>query len=193
MPIIERATVILWRVPAAPRENHSSFTSIGNRTRSNSFHDWRHWGWAGYRLGQPFAELASIHFLRRSQLDGRIFDVQRLFGRLLLNSMKLTRANLAEYAALFARFRPRFLKGLPSAIYHLATPLKSARIGIPPLRAVFTGGENLTPEMRRAIEGAFQCPVMDSYGHMERTMCIAQCLDGSYHVLSDYGLLELVD
>ena len=28
-------------------------------------HYWRHWGWAGYRLGQPFAELASVHFLQR--------------------------------------------------------------------------------------------------------------------------------
>ena len=26
-------------------------------------HYWRHWGWAGYRLGDRFAELASIYFL----------------------------------------------------------------------------------------------------------------------------------
>jgi phenylacetate-CoA ligase len=131
--------------------------------------------------------------LRRPQLDGRIFDVQRVYGRLLLNSMKLTRANVGDYAALLASFRPLYLKGLASALYHLATLLTASKAAIPPLRAVFSSGENLTPEMRTAIERAFQCPLLDCYGHMERTACIAQCLEGSYHVLSDYGLLELVD
>ena len=156
-------------------------------------HYWRHWGWAGYCLGQRFAELASIHFLRRPQLDGRIFDVQRVYRRLLLNSMKLTHANVGEYRALLARFRPLYLKGLPSALYHLATLLATAKVAIAPLRAVFSSGENVTREMRLAIEAAFQCPLLDCYGHMERTACIAQCPEGNYHVLSDYGLLELAD
>lgn len=156
-------------------------------------HYWRHWGWAGYRLGQRFAELASIHFLRRPQLDGRVFDVERIYGRLLLNSMKLTRANVGEYRALLARFRPLYLKGLPSALYHLAILLTASKTAIPPLRAIFSSGENLTREMRAAIERAFQCPLLDCYGHTERTACIAQCPEGNYHVLSDYGLLELAD
>jgi len=154
---------------------------------------WRHWGWAGYQLGERFAELASVHFLRRPRLDGRISDIQPLYGRLLLNSMMLTRANVGEYAAALMRFRPLYLKGLPSALYHLATLLAAAKTAIAPLRAVFSGGENLTREMRAAIEAAFQCPLLDCYGHMERTACIAQCAEGTYHVLSDYGLLELVD
>ncbi len=156
-------------------------------------HYWRHWGWAGYQLGERFAELASVHFLRRPRLDGRISDIQPLYGRLLLNSMMLTRANAGEYAAALTRFRPLYLKGLPSALYHLATLLAAAKTAIAPLRAVFSGGENLTREMRAAIEAAFQCPLLDCYGHMERTACIAQCAEGTYHVLSDYGLLELVD
>ena len=156
-------------------------------------HYWRHWGWAGYRLGQRFAELASVHFLRRPYLDGQISDVQRLYGRLLLNSMSLTSANVNEYAALLTRFQPLYLKGLPSALYHLATLLSAAKATVVPLRAVFSSGENVTPVMRAAIEATFQCPLLDCYGHMERTICIAQCPEGSYHVLSDYGLLELVD
>ncbi len=156
-------------------------------------HYWRHWGWAGYRPGDRFAELASIHFLRRPHLDGLIADCQRLYGRLLLNSMKMAPSNILEYASLLQRFRPRYLKGLPSALYHLASLLTASKAGLPPLRAVFSGGENLTPEMRTTIEQTFQCPLLDSYGHMERTACIVQCPEGSYHILSDYGLLELVD
>lgn len=156
-------------------------------------HYWRHWGWVGYRLGQRFAELAAVHFLRRPRLDGRISEIQPLYGRQLLNSMALTPTNVAEYAAALMHFRPLYLKGLPSALYHLATLLVAAKKEVIPLRAVFSGGEKLTSEMRATIEGAFQCPLLDCYGHMERTACIAQCEEGTYHVLSDYGLLELVD
>jgi phenylacetate-CoA ligase len=156
-------------------------------------HYWRHWGWAGYRLGQRFAELASVHFLRRPHLDRQIFDLQRGYGRLLLNSMKLADANIAEYAALLRRHRPLYLKGLPSALYHLATLLADAKIAIAPLRAVFSNGENVTREMRSAIQSVFQCQLLDCYGHMERAACIAQCPEGNYHVLSDYGFLELAD
>jgi phenylacetate-CoA ligase len=107
--------------------------------------------------------------------------------------MKLTRANVREYGALLARFQPLYLNGLPSALYHLAMLLSAAKVAITPLRAVFSSGENVTREMRATIESAFQCPLLDCYGHMERTACIAQCPQGSYHVLSDYGLLELAD
>ena len=107
--------------------------------------------------------------------------------------MKLSLANVHDYAAVMTRYRPLYLKGLPSALFHLATVLAAAKVSVPPLRAVFSNGENVTPQMRAAIELAFQCPLLDCYGHMERTACIAQCLDGSYHVLADYGLLELAD
>ncbi len=154
-------------------------------------HYWRHWGWAGYSLGDRFAELASVHFLSRPQLDGKIFDLQRWYGRLMLNSMKLTSATVGEYISLLEKFKPRYLKGLPSALYHLAILITAAKKRIAPMRAVFSSGENLTPEMRIAIENTFQCRLLDCYGHMERTVCIAQCYEGSYHILSDYGLLEL--
>ena len=107
--------------------------------------------------------------------------------------MKIARSNIGEYAASLRRFRPRYLKGLPSALYHLASLLTASKAAVPHLRAIFSGGENVTPEMRTTIEQTFQCPLLDSYGHMERTACIAQCPEGSYHILSDYGVLELVE
>ena len=209
LPHLERETVRLnaeafhtedWMCyrPRAERTSGTSGVPLEFYTDRDSsalefVHYWRHWGWAGYRLGDRFAELASIHFLRRPHLDGKNFDLQRAYGRLLLNSMRLSHDNAREYLTELARFKPRFLKGLPSALFHLAELVPASGLVIPRLRAVFCGGETVTREMRLAIENAFQCPLLDSYGHMERTACIAQCLEGSYHVLSDYGLLELLD
>jgi phenylacetate-CoA ligase len=184
-----------------PRAAHTSGTSgfpleFYTDRDSNALefvHYWRHWSWAGFHLGDRFAELASIHFLRRPRLDGKSFDLQATYGRLLLNSMRLTRANAGDYASVLRRFKPLYLKGLPSALYHLATLLPATGIALRPVRAIFSGGEVVTREIRQTIESAFQCPLLDSYGQMERAACIAQCPHGSYHVLSDYGILELVD
>ena len=49
---------------------------------------WRHWSWAGYRIGDRFAELASHYFLQRKSSE--LGHVQRGFGRLLLNSIRLS-------------------------------------------------------------------------------------------------------
>ncbi len=53
-------------------------------------HYWRHWSWAGYRLGCRFAEFSSEFFLRRDDLIDVPWRYQAGLGRLLLNSIALT-------------------------------------------------------------------------------------------------------
>jgi phenylacetate-CoA ligase len=60
-------------------------------------------------------------------------------------------------------------------------------------RAIFSQGENLPDGQRRFISRVFSAPVYDSYGHMERTAAISQCPHGTYHIHSDFGLVELVE
>ncbi len=150
---------------------------------------WRHWSWAGYRLGDRFAELGSLHFLHRRRQEP--VDWQPLLGRLMLDSTRLSPGRAVEMAAAIARYRPRFLKGTASALYYFAVSLEDAGAEVRPCAALFSTGEVLAPHYRALLERVFQCPVLDSYGHMERTVAIAQCLDGGYHVQADYGVLEL--
>jgi len=82
------------------------------------------------------------------------------------------------------------LKGLASALYFLALFLTEGGFRDVSFRAVFSTGETLTPHYRKVIEAAFGCNVMDSYGHMERTVAVSQCPRGGYHVNWEYGILE---
>ena len=153
---------------------------------------WRHWSWAGYRLGDRFAELGTVHFLRRGRSEA-LEHWQPHLSRLMLNAARVAPGNAARVAAALAERRVRYLKGMPSALAHLVRVLDEARARSPLLRAVFSTGEVLTPADRAAIEAAFGCQVLDACGHMERTVAIAQCPAGGYHVQADYGLLETVD
>ncbi len=152
---------------------------------------WRHWGWAGYRLGSSFAELCSHYFVTRKRLYDQATDAQRYLRRLLLNSNLICDAGCRQMAEALRRDQPRFLKGVASALYFLA--LRFRQLGITDIHfdAVFSTGDLVTQMYRNVIESVFSCPLLDSYGHMERTVAVSQCRQGSYHIHSDYGVLEV--
>jgi phenylacetate-CoA ligase len=153
---------------------------------------WRHWSWAGYRLGMRFAELSSAYFLRHSFGVRRNYVFQRAFGRLLLNSTALSAERVRDYVYAIRKYRPAFLKGTVSCLFSLAVILSETGINDISFRAIFSTGEMLLPSQRARIEAALNGKVYDSYGHMERTAAISECPNGGLHIIPDYGILELV-
>jgi len=154
---------------------------------------WRYWGWAGYRLGDRFAELGSHFFLERPQLSDNTFHYQSHLRRLHLNSARVSSDGATEMANAVRRYKPRFLKGVSSTLYFFALSLKEAGITDISFKAVFSTGEVVTNLCRTTVESVLNTPLLDSYGHMERTVSISQCLKGGYHVNNDYGVLEVTE
>jgi len=151
---------------------------------------WRHWSWAGYRLGDRFAELGTFFFLRKN-LGERLVVPQPLLGRLMINSARIGPGTAGKIAAAMKSWRAGYLKGTASALYFLAGSFAEAGIDDVSFRAAFSTGELLTPLFRRRIESVFHCRVLDSYGHMEGAVAVSECPAGGYHVNEDYGLLDL--
>ena len=154
---------------------------------------WRFWGWHGYKLGDRFAEMSAQFFTPIQANKDRYHQFQPLIQRVMINSMLLAPQHAREYVRVFRQFRPKFLKGLPSNLYALALVLRECPNHGISLNAIFSQGENLLKYQKDLLERVFSCKVFDSYGHMERTVAISQCPQGSYHVHSDYGFMELVD
>jgi len=154
---------------------------------------WRHWSWAGYQLGDHFAELTSQYFLRDEQLALRRWCYQRMFGRLLLNSLFFSADTVDEYADVLRKYRPRFLKGTASALSFFALFFRGAAISDISFEAIFSNGDQLLPSQRKLIAEVFHGRVYDSYGHMERTVAICECPYGGFHINPEYGVLELMD
>ena len=152
---------------------------------------WRYWGWSGYRLGDRFAEFGSHFFLERPNVFDRPFCYQPYLRRLHLNSARVSPLGVKRMVEAIRRFRPKFLKGVSSTLYFFALNLKEANITDLSFKAVFSTGEVVTRLYRKTIEEVLNAPLMDSYGHMERTVSISQCPAGGYHVNSDYGVLEI--
>lgn len=151
---------------------------------------WRHWSWAGFRLGDRFAELGSFFFLNRDSLNNAVSFWQPYLRRLMLNSGQISVYRGRELARAIRKYRPQYLKGAASTVYFLALCLKEAGISDLSFKAIFSANEVLTPQYRAMAESFFGCPVLDSYGHMEGTVAISQCMKGGYHINSDYGIME---
>ncbi|MFC1857440.1 phenylacetate--CoA ligase family protein [Thermodesulfobacteriota bacterium] len=154
---------------------------------------WRHWSWAGYCLGDRFAELGSVYFLNRNRLNDKISVWQPHLGRLMLNSSQISVRHTKKFAKALEKYRPKFLKGSASTVYFFAYCMKELGITNLSFKAIFSANEVLTPPYRALAESVFNCPVLDSYGHMEGTVAVSQCLQGGYHINSDYGILEYGD
>jgi phenylacetate-CoA ligase len=152
---------------------------------------WRHWSWAGYRLGDTFAEFGNFFFLKHRENLYKIDHFNPFTKRLILNGILFSYDNIDKYIDSIKKHKPLFLKGLASTLYIFALFLKKRAKSDISFKAVFSTGEMLMESQRKVIEEVFQCKVFDSYGHMERTVAISECPSGGYHVNLEYGIMEI--
>lgn len=151
----------------------------------------RQWAWAGIRDGSRRVRLrgdlvvpastTSMHPWRRNLAD----------NELRMSSYHLSRSTARRYIDRINRFRPDALIAYPSSANLLARFVEELGVRCP-IPCVFTSSETLTTPQRAAIEQHLESTVYDHYGCTEAAVAISQCELGSYHVLPEYGVTELV-
>jgi len=87
---------------------------------------------------------------------------------------------------------PTILTTYPSTALLLAQEHAAGRLAACP-GEVWTGGETLTPAVRRFITETFGCAVVDTYGASECFVLASECRCGAMHLNSDWVILEPVD
>jgi phenylacetate-CoA ligase len=116
------------------------------------------------------------------------------------NAVGLYRAELVDCFLPFPEMieriqRNRFdiLTGLSSVLYHLAMHINQNGLKISPPRFITSGGEVLSPNMRREMERAFGARIYDIYGTHEFNFLAWQCKETEeYHICDDSVILEVV-
>src|SRR5438270_6135393 len=118
----------------------------------------------------------------------------RRLNRWLANSMRSFSilAPTRDLVAELNRFDPTIVVTYPTAAALLADERARGTLRARP-REVWTGGETLSPAMRRHIATTFGCSVSNSYGASEFLPIGWECAHGSLHVNADWVLLEPVD
>lgn len=151
--------------------------------------------WIGYRHGQRRAWIRGDLVCPEHPPDGRYWCRDWVGNMLMMSSYHLSNATIGSYIDALERFDPVVIHAYPSSIAALAGWLNAAgRVYRGrALRGVMTSSETLEPAVRGAVAAAFGVAVFDWYGQAERVAAIGTCERGSYHLLTDYGVAELVD
>lgn len=89
-------------------------------------------------------------------------------------------------------WNPTVLATYPTAAALLADEAAAGRLRVRP-REVWTGGETLSPGVRRHIEQQLGCNVRNSYGASEFLAMGWECAHGQLHLNADWVILEPMD
>jgi len=150
--------------------------------------------WIGYRHGQRRAWIRGDIVCPDQPADGRYWCRDWIGNMLMMSSYHLSAATIGRYIHELERFDPVVIHAYPSSIAALAAWLNAAGRTYrgAALRGVMTSSETLEPQVRAAVVQAFGVAVFDWYGQSERVAAIGTCEHGRYHVLTDYGHVELL-
>ena len=85
------------------------------------------------------------------------------------------------------------MTGYAMSNFLLAKFISENGLNAPPLKAVITSSEKLTPEMRKTIEEVYQCKCYDSYSGCEECGLISETPDGVLVVSPDAGIMEFLN
>jgi phenylacetate-CoA ligase len=168
--------------------------SIGNMVREEGF-VYRQLRWIGWRHGQPRAWIRGDIVCADHPRDGRYWCRDWAGNMLMMSSYHLSNETIGAYIEALEAFEPVVIQAYPSSIAALAAWLnaRGRRYGGRALKGVMTSSETMEPEVRAAVEQAFGVRVFDWYGQSERVAAIGTCEHGSYHVLTDYSGVALLE
>lgn len=90
------------------------------------------------------------------------------------------------------RHHVEWLTGYAVSYYLLGKMILEKNLSVPPLKAIITTSEKVTPEMRKVMEAAYRCRVFEEYSTVENVLFASECEAGKLHISPDVGLVEIL-
>jgi len=159
--------------------------------------EWREWNWMGYRFGDRCVVLRGNVVNRKESGKKTWWEYDRENNYLILSTYDMTDERLPNYVQKIEEFKPRVIRGYPSALDIMARFIKNNNLTINAtgkINAISTSSENLYPGQREMIEEVFGCKVFDKYGNVEQVTILGECEKREgYHDLMEYSYTEILD
>ncbi|NVL90060.1 MAG: phenylacetate--CoA ligase family protein [Desulfobacterales bacterium] len=159
--------------------------------------EWREWNWMGYKFGDKCIVLRGNVIKREENGQKAWWEYDRENNYLILSTYDMTDENLPKYVQKIEEFKPKVIRGYPSALDILARFIRKNNLAINArgnIKAISTSSENLYPAQRPMIEETFKCTVFDKYGNVEQVTILGECeKHEGYHDFMEYSYTEILD
>jgi phenylacetate-CoA ligase len=148
--------------------------------------------WAGCSLNQPRATFSGRIVEPDARSNGPFYRYNVVERQVYFSVFHLSARTAPAYVRALARHRSEWLNGFAVTLWLLARFIVELGLEVPPLRAVVTTSEKVTPAMRETMRRAYRCPVFEEYSSVENTLFASECEAGSLHVSPDSGIVEIL-
>lgn len=148
--------------------------------------------WAGVSFRNPRATFSGRIVVPDPQSQGPFYRYNIVEGQVYLSAFHLRRETAPAYVEALRRHRVQWLTGYAVSYYLLAKFILEDNLPVPPLKAIVTTSEKVTPAMRATMQEAFRCRVFEEYSTVENAVFASECEQGRLHVSPDAGIVELL-
>lgn len=152
----------------------------------------RQYAWGGIRPYERLATLKGDLIAENKSKKQEYWTFSSAENTLMMSSYHISKDTVEGYVKALNRYKPVAIDGYPSSLYALAKLMLEKNIRVP-LKAVFTSSETLLTSQKQVIEYIFGCRAIDYYGMAERVAAIHTCEHGNYHIIPEYGYVELLN
>lgn len=150
--------------------------------------------WTGYRFGEPRVALwgSRRDVLRGSRsLGGRLSSFLR--NESWLNAFKMGPREMDRFVDRINAVQPDLIYAYPGSLYELSLFCRRHKRSVHSPRSVMVSASKLDDEMRKTIEGVFDCGVFDRYGAREVGPVACECeAHGGLHVCPLTNYVEIL-
>jgi phenylacetate-CoA ligase len=149
-------------------------------------------GWAGVSYQEPRATFSARLVEPDPHSSGPYYRYNLAEKQVYFSAYHLRSDTALQYVQALQRHRITWLTGYTFSMYLLAKFILEQGLAIPPLKAVITTSEKLTPGMREIMEAAYCCRVFEEYSSIENVLFASECEHGQLHLSPDVAIVEIL-
>lgn len=170
----------------------ASIWTVDELRQSMALREVRSASWANTSFKEPRATFSGRLVEPDPDSKGPYYRFNRAEQQAYFSAFHLRPDTAHFYVQALHRHQIRWLTGYAVSYYLLARFILERQLSPPPLQAVITTSEKVTPEMRQIMKDAYQCPVFEEYSTVENVLFAQDCEQGRLHVSPDAGLVEIL-
>lgn len=170
----------------------ASIWTVKDLRNSLALREVRSAGWAGVSFKLARATFSGRMVEPNPDSKGPYYRFNAIERQVYLSAFHLRPDTAPLYVEALKKHRIEWMTGYSFSFYLLATFVLDQGLQVPPLKAVITTSEKLTPEMRSVMERAYGCRVYEEYSTVENAVFASECESGRLHVSPDAGVVEIL-
>ncbi len=148
--------------------------------------------WAGVSFGMPNLTFSGRLVEPKPDSKGPFYRFNVAERQVYFSPFHLRPETARFYVEALRRHRVRWMTGYAVSYYLLAQFILEQGLEVPPLKAIITTSEKVTPEMRKVMESAYGCRVYEEYSSVENALFASECEHGRLHVSPDVAVVEIL-